>query len=299
MKTKFLIYGHKGWIGSMLCRILELQKIDYVKAWSRANNPSDVEKEIGTVSPTHIFSCIGRTHGTTSTGKSYSTIDYLEEKETLSENIQDNLYSPLVLAILSSKFNIHLSYLGTGCIFEFDESHQPHMKGFTENDLPNFFGSSYSTVKGFTDQLLHLFEDECLNLRIRMPITDQVHARNFITKITTYDRICSMANSMSVLDDLLPIAIDMALNRITGTINLTNPGSISHNEILKMYKEIVNPNFSWKNFSIEEQAAILQSGRSNNYLETTKLQTLYPSVLPIHKSVENALYRMKNDFTEK
>ena len=299
MKTKFLIYGHKGWIGSMLCRILELQKIDYVKAWSRANNPSDVEKEIGTVSPTHIFSCIGRTHGTTSTGKSYSTIDYLEEKETLSENIRDNLYSPLVLAILSSKFNIHLSYLGTGCIFEFDESHQPHMKGFTENDLPNFFGSSYSTVKGFTDQLLHLFEDKCLNLRIRMPITDQVHARNFITKITTYDRICSMANSMSVLDDLLPIAIDMALNRITGTINLTNPGSISHNEILKMYKEIVNPNFSWKNFSIEEQASILHSGRSNNYLETTKLQTLYPSVLPIHKSVENALYRMKNDFTEK
>ena len=49
----------------------------------------------------------------------------------------------------------------------------------------------------------------------------------------------------------------------------------------------------------QEQAAILQSGRSNNYLETTKLQTLYPSVLPIHKSVENALYRMKNDFTEK
>ena len=34
----------------------------------------------------------------------------------------------------------------------------------------------------------------------------------------------------------------------TGTLNFTNPNVISHDEILEMYKEIVDPNFTWKNF---------------------------------------------------
>ena len=38
------------------------------------------------------------------------------------------------------------------------------------------------------------------------------------------------------------------------------------NEILTMYKEIVDPNFTWENFDIEEQNKILDSKRSNNYL---------------------------------
>ena len=33
------------------------------------------------------------------------------------------------------------------------------------------FGSSYSTVKGYTDRLIHLVNENSLNLRIRMPIT--------------------------------------------------------------------------------------------------------------------------------
>ena len=45
---------------------------------------------------------------------------------------------------------------------------------------------------------------------------------------------------MTVLPTLLPIMLDMALNGETGTYNLSNPGLISHNEILEMYKEIID-----------------------------------------------------------
>ena len=62
-----------------------------------------------------------------------------------------------------------------------------------------------------------------------------------------------MSNSMSVLPDLLPLVIEMMESKQTGTINLTNPGLISHNEILEMYRKYVNPNFVWQNFSINEQ----------------------------------------------
>ena len=57
-----------------------------------------------------------------------------------------------------------------------------------------------------------------------------------------------------------------------GTINLTNPGTISHNEILELYKKYVNPEFTWKNFSIEEQTKILTCDRSNNLLDTKILE---------------------------
>jgi hypothetical protein len=114
------------------------------------------------------------------------------------------------------KNNIHFTYLGTGCIFDYDNIHLfgDDTKGFKEEELPNFFGSSYSIVKGYTDCLMQLlYKDSALNLRIRMPITDEVNERNFITKITNYKKVCSIPNSMSVLDELLPLLIEYALEK--------------------------------------------------------------------------------------
>ena len=158
-----------------------------------------------------------------------------------------------------------------------------------------FFGSSYSTVKGFTDQLMKFFDNSVLNLRIRMPITAEYNTRNFITKITTYEKICSIPNSMTVIPELLPKVLDMMKNRVTGTINLTNPGLISHNEILEMYREIVDTNFVWKNFSEKEQRKILTSDRSNNYLDTQKLEQMYPDVKNIKESVRDVLNLYKQN----
>jgi 3,5-epimerase/4-reductase len=199
--------------------------------------------------------------------------------------------------MICSKQNIHYTYLGTGCIFKFDEEHPfgKEKNGFREDSQPNFFGSSYSIVKGFTDKLMHLFEDNVLNLRIRMPITGEKNGRNFITKIATYEKVCSVPNSMSVLPELLPYVLEMMKHKITGTMNLTNPGLISHNEILEMYKEIVDPSFEWKNFSMEEQRAILAADRSNNYLDTSKLEALFPRIDNIKVAVRKCLIDYKNN----
>jgi hypothetical protein len=141
---------------------------------------------------------------------------------------------------------------------------------------------------------MHLF-DNVLNLRIRMPITDEYHPRNFITKITKYEYICSVPNSMTVLNELIPIAIDMMNKKITGTVNLVNPGLISHNEILTMYKEIVDNTFTWKNFTLEEQSKILAGERSNNLLNTDKLVSMYPNIMNIKDSVRKMLIQMVNN----
>lgn len=294
----FVIFGAKGWIGQQVCDYLQKNNMFFYCAKSRADDePHIIIEELNNleIPVTHIMSFIGRTHGEFE-GEKISTIDYLEKPGKLVDNVKDNLYSPVSLAILCQEYGIHFTYLGTGCIFDYDESHvcndDGFGHGFVEEDTPNFFGSSYSIVKGYTDRLMHKFGN-VLNVRIRMPITSTNNERNFITKITKYSKICSIPNSMTVLDELIPIMIDMAENRKVGTVNMTNPGVISHNEILEMYKEIVDPTFTWTNFTVEEQDQILLSKRSNNMLDTMCLETDYPNVNPIKDAVRRCLCFMK------
>jgi dTDP-4-dehydrorhamnose reductase len=280
---RILVLGHRGWIGSMVVRLLEKEGLDYATTDIRPENKEEFEKEVISLNVSHIMSFIGRTHGTIGE-KTYTTIDYLEQSGKLVENVRDNLFSPLVVAMICKKLGIHFTYMGTGCIFKYDGE-----RLFNEEDTPNFFGSSYSIVKGYTDELMHLLDDVVLNLRIRMPITSRDEPRNFISKIIRYEYVCSVPNSMSVLDELLPIMIDMIKKNITGTFNFTNPNVISHNEILEMYREYVDAGFTWKNFSLEEQRAILAADRSNNHLDTSKLETLYPNIKPIRESVREVM----------
>ena len=67
---------------------------------------------------------------------------------------------------------------------------------------------------------------------------------------------------MTVLPELLPLAVDMMSKKVTGTINLTvltsenifmnrtNPGVITHNEILELYQSNVDSSHKWTNFTI-------------------------------------------------
>jgi nucleoside-diphosphate-sugar epimerase len=290
-----LVFGSKGWIGSKVVSLLKDKNIAVLHASSRADDISSIRKEIQDSSTpiTHIMSFIGRTHGVYENEK-ITTIDYLEKPGKLVDNVRDNLYAPVALALLCVELNIHFTYLGTGCIFEYDEDHPygSESTGFHEASLPNFFGSSYSIVKGFTDQLMHQLP--VMNVRIRMPITHEYNERNFITKITNYKKVCSIPNSMTVLNELLPLMIELTLRKEVGTINLTNPGVITHNEILEMYKEIVNPAFTWENFTQEEQNAILLSKRSNNCLDTRVLQDFFPQVKTIKESIRDMLVKMKS-----
>ena len=289
---KVIVFGAKGWIGSQFVPILKKEKHIVIETDVRADNEVEVAKLLDIHQPTHVVSFIGRTHG-----EGYTTIDYLELPGKLELNVRDNLYGPITLALLCSTRGIHYTYLGTGCIFLADD---PTKSSYKEDALPDFFGSSYSVVKGFTDRLMHteIFKNYVLNVRIRMPITADKSPRSFITKITNYAKICSIPNSMTVLPELLPIMYKMMMSKKVGTINLTNPGVISHNEILEMYKEIVDPTFKWENFTVEEQNKVLLSKRSNNQMNTDKLLSWYPEILPIKESIRNCLVEMaKTDAT--
>ncbi len=286
---KVLIYGGKGWIGTQFARMFEENRVPYILGRARPQDASCLEVEVHKVNPTHVLCTIGRTHGTVD-DKDYPTIDYLEQPGKLIENLCDNLHAPIALATLCERLNIHLTRLGTGCIFKYDATHPVGNSetGFKETDKPNFSGSQYSSVMGVTDQLMGGFKD-VLNLRVRMPVGAEANPRDFITKITAYEEICSVPNSITVLPNILPIVLDMMRCKKVGTYNATSPGVIAHDEILEMYRTLVDKDFVWKNFSALDQAKILASERSNNCLDTTKLESEYPHVLGVREALHLCL----------
>jgi hypothetical protein len=52
-----------------------------------------------------------------------------------------------------------------------------------------------------------------------------------------------------------------------------------------MYKDYIDSNFSWKNFTLEEQAKVIVAPRSNNELDADKLKKEFPELLSIKESL--------------
>lgn len=141
------------------------------------------------------------------------------------------------------------------------------------------------------EELLSEYDNVC-TLRVRMPMSsDLSNPRNLITKITQFNKVVDIPNSMAVLDEMLPISIEMAKRNCRGMWNFTNPGAVSHNEILEMYKQYIDPKFKWFNFNLEEQGKVILVPRSNNELDVTKLKKEFPELLPIRDSLVKYVFK--------
>jgi dTDP-4-dehydrorhamnose reductase len=280
----WLIFGKNGWIGGKMIEMMEAKGKTFHLASARTQNRQDVIAEIEKYKPTHILNAAGVT------GR--PNVDWCEDHKQ--ETIRTNVIGCLTMADLCDQYNIHHTLYATGCIFEYDDEHTIGGKGFTEEDKPNFHASYYSHTKALVEELLKEYKNT-MTLRVRMPISDDLAARNFLTKIIKYERVVNVPNSMTTLTDMLPVSLAMAEKKLTGIYNFCNPGAISHNECLDLYTKYVDPSYTYKNFSLEEQAQILKAGRSNNTLDHTKLCASVPEIeIPeIHLAVENVFKRMR------
>lgn len=269
---KFLVYGSTGFIGYQICQIIKDNGHDFVRATERLENYTGFE--LDTVKPDRVINCAGLT------GR--PNIDWCEDHK--SEVINVNVIGTVKLAMECFNRNIHLTNFATGCIYDGPGP-------FTEEDKPNFDGSFYSKTKIIAEELQKPFHP--LILRLRMPVSDFFHERDFITKITKYKKVVDIKNSISILHDLLPVAFDMSVKKIQGIFNFTNPGTISHNEILELYSVFINPDFVINNFTLEEQMQVIKAPRSNNELDVSKLLSMY-NIPHVKYSIMEVFTRRKN-----
>jgi dTDP-4-dehydrorhamnose reductase len=222
---------------------------------NKINSIEEAKLEIQKINPTIVINCAG------ATGK--PNIDWCESHRE--ETFFANVLLPVYLAKACKELNVKFVHLGSGCIYQGNNNN----KGFSETDRPNFGGSFYSITKEVSESLL--LDYDVLQLRLRMPIDSAPGPRNFITKITNYKKVINEQNSMTIIDDLLKSSEVLIANKRVGVYNVTNPGPMSHKEILELYKEIVDPKFTYETISLIELHKITKAERSNCILDTTKL----------------------------
>ena len=210
-------------------------------------------------------------------------VDWCEDHKT--ETIRANVIGVLNLCDVALENDVHVTNFATGCIYKYDDEHVIGGKPFTETDDPNFGGSFYSETKSYMEMMLRHYPN-VMQLRVRMPIDgDLQNPRNFITKIANYAKVVNIPNSMTVLEEFVPMAVEGALRKLTGAYNWTNPGAISHNEVLELYRDYLHPEFTWENFTEEEQAEVIKAPRSNNTMCGKKIRDAFPQVLDIKQSI--------------
>lgn len=290
---RVVIYGGKtGWIGGLMHELVKKEEgVEVFLGNARIENREQLAKELDEIKPTHVLMAAGIT------GR--PNIDWCEDHKP--DTIRTNVIGTLNVADVTNERGIHNTVYATGCIFKYDEAHPLGSGiGFVEESKPNFAESFYSETKGYMEEMLKCFPNTLI-LRVRMPISDDLFHRNFITKIAKYERIVNIPNSMTVLTEMLPASLAMAKADLRGVYNFTNPGVISHNECMDLYKKYIDPTYTYKNFTVEEQAKVIKAGRSNNELDTTKLMRDMPEgvvINDIKTAVDLCFQRMKVNLTE-
>ncbi|MBT5016320.1 sugar nucleotide-binding protein [Candidatus Peregrinibacteria bacterium] len=269
---KILIYG-KGYLGHKFYEYLQAQGEEAIWGSADIGNLELVRADLKEHSPDTILNCAGKT------GR--PNVDWCEDHQD--ETFYSNVTGPLVLMKAAQETDTHLAHLGSGCIYQGDNDG----KGFSEKDTPNFYGSFYSQTKAWSDQMMKNFP--VLILRLRMPIDANPGPRNFISKITKYDKVINIPNSMTVVEDLLPATHELLKKYATGTYNMTNPGAIDHETILDMYTEIVDPSFTYEIISLQELEKHIKAPRSNCILDASKLANEGIKMRPVEEAIRDCL----------
>lgn len=262
-----LVLGAKGWVGQKIVTLLQEQGHTPIAATSRLENRHDIVREIQEIQPDYIINCAGIT------GK--PNVDWCEDHRQ--ETLRTNVLGLLNLVDVAYLNNIHVTNFTTGCIYEYDEKHPLASGiGFTEDEEPNCTYSFYSKTKVVVEKLI-LEYPNVLNLRMKMPTSTELD-RGFVGKIINFKKVVNVPNSLCVLDSLLPAALDMTIRKITGNFNFVNPGTLSHHEVLELYKEYVDPKHTYESLSLEEQSKFQKVKRSNAELSAAKLLSFYPDI---------------------
>jgi dTDP-4-dehydrorhamnose reductase len=215
-------------------------------------------------------------------------VDWCETHQV--ETYRSNVVGPLVLAEACAGIGAHLVHLGSGCIF-YGESPAPG--GFREEDAASPI-AFYTRTKYAADLVLSQMENVCI-ARLRMPIDSAPGPRNLISKLASYREVIDVANSVTVVQDLVGVVAKMLERRATGIFHVTNPGAIRHARILELYQELVDPTHTFTLIGEDELVARghVQKRRSSCLLASRRLQEYDISMRPIDIALRDAMSRYR------
>ena len=282
----FLILGGNGYVGTAFQKHLQKLQLPF-EVISRAvvdySDETSLLRLFDQRRPEFLINAAGYT------GR--PNVDACEAHRT--ECLQGNAVLPGVIRSACEKAGLPWGHVSSGCIYT---GAKPDGSGFTEADPPNFSFrqnncSFYSGCKALGEELLSGAAN-CYVWRLRIPFNEFDGPRNYISKMMRYDCLLKATNSLSQLDEFAFACVACWTKRVPfGVYNLTNPGSVTTEDVVAMIKRqgLVLKDFRF--FDSEDQFMQLaaKTPRSNCVLDTTKAEQLKLPMRPIMECLEMAM----------
>ncbi len=294
MGIMIFLLGASGYVGTAFQRGLTKRGLPF-RAISRADLDYTRFRVLADALKSHRPDLV--IHGGGFTGK--PNVDVCETHRT--ETITGNIVLAQTVAQACDSAGVRLAAISSGCIYlggkVQDEAgrwtiredlnapglagllgaHSPRIRGFSDDDTPNFTfenGSSfYSGTKAVAEKVLAEFPSVYI-WRLRIPFEEFDHPRNYLTKLQTYPKLYQNWNSLSHLGDFVSASLQVwQANLPGGAYNIVNPGYLNTRDVVALIRKLRRPD--WEPLFCRDDTEFYQKAalarRSNCLLETTKL----------------------------
>ena len=204
-------------------------------------------------------------------------VDWCDEHQM--ETILGNTLLPIVLAEACAERGVYLLHMGSGCIY-YGDSPQAD-KAWREEDFGNP-EPTYTRSKYAADLVLSTLPNVGI-ARIRMPIDQVPSSGNLIDKLASFAKVADVANSVTIVDDMIDVFHQLIAKKAQGIFHVTNPGTLKFRQLIALYEELVDPEHHCEWVSDEDlnKAGINKKPRSNNILSSERLKEIGIHMRPI------------------
>jgi 3,5-epimerase/4-reductase len=247
---EFLVFGGNGFIGSIIIDELTRLNKSFYKSNARLEDVGKIENELNTIRPKYVINSAGIT--------GVPNISWCETNKE--RTIETNVTYQLSLAKLCNERNIHLTVISSGVIFKND-------KYYSEEEEGNYNGNFYGLCRIYLENLMKQYKN-VLHVRINYPISSNVSSKNLITKLLGFKKIENNTITITYLDELIPVLIDMIQDETNnkGVCNLVNKGDISLIDILQIYTTYKEHSYEITNSqSNNKSSSLLSIGKLTKY----------------------------------
>lgn len=116
-------------------------------------------------------------------------MDWCEDHKV--ETVRSNILGVLNVIDTCFQLGIHVTQIGSACIYTLSEEEIKHHPSFTETDEPFFQGSWYARSRLLSELSIRHYPNLLL-LRIRLPIAADLHKNNHIGRLLKFEKIVDL-----------------------------------------------------------------------------------------------------------
>lgn len=287
-RPMFAIMGANGLIGSSFVKEIEKRGYTWYKLRSRLHQQEALRNELMMIKPT-VSVIISAGVGTRPNTK------WCEDHKA--ETIDCNVTSQLAIANICQQLGLHLTIITTCGFYHYDEKHTlENGVGFNEDDEPNNLCNFYYKMRKSLEDILNKTGaiKNILNLRALFPFNDNITSASLIGKLLKFSKINCIKTSMTVLNDLVPLALDMIKDHDVGHINWVCEGTASNGDVLNAYKEIVDPSININAVELSQEDSRRMSNSAAYIVPNRLIQKFGIDKVPkLNESIKNIMLQIK------